>query len=154
MLGRTYLVFVKLLCVVGTSTSTLRTFNSMNTLKCRLTPVYIPLLLPTSGPVFSYKLRYNVHLGLVEMAISTNPKCTSYRNLYENTGPVTIIFVYYSAVFISAFYPILSSYGLARSTLPHIIYKMTPPVFSGWCLSFGISQLCQHIYNKYYFVQF
>ena len=65
------------------------------------------------GPVFSYKLRYIVDLGLVEMAklryivdlglvemaklryyivdlelveISTNPKLTIYRNLYENTG--------------------------------------------------------------------
>ena len=32
-----------------------------------------------SWPVFSYKLRY---IGLVEMAISTNPKPTIYRNLY------------------------------------------------------------------------
>ena len=39
------------------------------------------------GPVFSYKLRYIVGLGLVEMAISTNPKPTIYRNLYGNTGP-------------------------------------------------------------------
>ena len=38
-------------------------------------------------PVFSYKLRYIVGLGLVEMAISTNPKPTIYRNLYGNTGP-------------------------------------------------------------------
>ena len=37
--------------------------------------------------VFSYKLRYIVGFGLVEMAISTNPKPTIYRNLYENTGP-------------------------------------------------------------------
>ena len=37
--------------------------------------------------VFSYKLRYIVGFGLVEMAISTNPKHTMYRNLYENTGP-------------------------------------------------------------------
>ena len=28
-----------------------------------------------------------VGFGLVEMAISTNPKLTIYRNLYENTGP-------------------------------------------------------------------
>ena len=35
--------------------------------------------------VFSYKLRYIVGYGLVEMAISTNPKPTIYRNLYENT---------------------------------------------------------------------
>ena len=39
-----------------------------------------------SGPVFSYKLRYIVGFGLVEMAISTNPKPTIYRNLYDNTG--------------------------------------------------------------------
>ena len=38
-----------------------------------------------SGAVFSYKLRYIVGFGLVEMAISTNPKPTIYRNLYENT---------------------------------------------------------------------
>ena len=38
-------------------------------------------------PVFSYKLRYIVGIGLVKMAISTNPKPTIYRNLYENTGP-------------------------------------------------------------------
>ena len=37
------------------------------------------------GPVFSYKLRYIVGFWLVEMAISTNPKPTIYRNLYENT---------------------------------------------------------------------
>ena len=41
----------------------------------------------SSGPIFSYKLRYIVGFGLVEMAISTNPKPTIYRNLYENTGP-------------------------------------------------------------------
>ena len=32
-----------------------------------------------TGPVFSYKLRYIVGFGLVEMAISTNPKPTIYR---------------------------------------------------------------------------
>ena len=36
----------------------------------------------------SYKLRFIVGFGLVEMAISTNQKPTIYRNLYENTGPV------------------------------------------------------------------
>ena len=36
---------------------------------------------------WQYKLRYTVGFGLVEMAISTNPKPTIYRNLYENTGP-------------------------------------------------------------------
>ena len=39
------------------------------------------------GAVFSYKLRYSVGFLLVEMAISTNQKPTTYRNLYENTGP-------------------------------------------------------------------
>ena len=39
------------------------------------------------GSIFSYNLRYIVGFGLVEMAISTNPKPTIYRNLYENTGP-------------------------------------------------------------------
>ena len=38
-------------------------------------------------PVFSYKLRYIVDFGLVKMAISTNPKPTIYRNLYEITAP-------------------------------------------------------------------
>ena len=37
------------------------------------------------GPLFSYKLRYIVGFGLVEMTISTNPKPTIYRNLYEKT---------------------------------------------------------------------
>ena len=45
-----------------------------------------------SGTVFSYKLRYIVGFGLVEMAISTNQKPTIYRNLYENTGPGLISF--------------------------------------------------------------
>ena len=40
---------------------------------------------PVSWPVFSYKSRYNVGFGLVEMAISTNPKPTIYRNVYENS---------------------------------------------------------------------
>ena len=41
-----------------------------------------------TGPLFSYNLRYIVGFGLVEMAISTNPKPTIYPNLYENTGLV------------------------------------------------------------------
>ena len=40
-----------------------------------------------SGPVLSYKSRYIVGCGLVEMTISTNPKPTIYCNLYENTCP-------------------------------------------------------------------
>ena len=36
-------------------------------------------------PVFSYKLRYIAGFGLVEMAISTNPKPTIYHNVYDNT---------------------------------------------------------------------
>ena len=39
-------------------------------------------------PIFSYKLPYIVGFGLVEMAISTNPKPAIYRNLYEDTGSV------------------------------------------------------------------
>ena len=35
----------------------------------------------------SYKLRYIVGFGLVEMAISTNLKSTMYRNLFEKTDP-------------------------------------------------------------------
>ena len=37
----------------------------------------------------AHKLRYIVGFGLVEMAISTNPKPTIYCNLYENTGWTT-----------------------------------------------------------------
>ena len=36
----------------------------------------------TGDPILVY-----LGFGLVEMAISTNPKPTIYRNLYENTGP-------------------------------------------------------------------
>ena len=39
--------------------------------------------------VSSYKLHYIIGFGLVEMATSTNPKSTIYRNLYENTGVTT-----------------------------------------------------------------
>ena len=46
------------------------------------------IIIHNSGPVFSYKLRYIVGFGLVEMAISTNPKHTIYRNLYEDKGQV------------------------------------------------------------------
>ena len=42
-----------------------------------------------TGPVFSCKLRHIVGFGLVEMAISTNPKPTISRKLYENMGPET-----------------------------------------------------------------
>ena len=42
------------------------------------------------GIVFSYKLRYIVVFGLVEMTISTNPKPTIYRNLYDNMNPGVI----------------------------------------------------------------
>ena len=38
--------------------------------------------------MFLYKLRHIVGFGLIEMAISTNPKPTMCRSLYENTGPV------------------------------------------------------------------
>ena len=37
----------------------------------------------TPASAFSYKLRYVVGFGF----ISTSPKPTIYRNLYENTGP-------------------------------------------------------------------
>ena len=43
----------------------------------------------TAGPVFSYKLRYIVGFGLIEMAISTDPRPTIYRSLYENTASST-----------------------------------------------------------------
>ena len=43
-------------------------------------------LMLISVHVFSYKLRHIVGFGLVEMAISTNPKSAINRNLYENTG--------------------------------------------------------------------
>ena len=41
--------------------------------------------------VFSYTLRYIVGFGLVEVATSTNPKPTIYRNLYENTDRAGIL---------------------------------------------------------------
>ena len=41
----------------------------------------------TPGTLFSHKLRYIISFGLVEMAISTNPKHMIYRNFYENTDP-------------------------------------------------------------------
>ena len=44
----------------------------IHTLYC----IYISLPVP----VFSYKLRHIVGFGLVEIAISTNPKPTIYRN--------------------------------------------------------------------------
>ena len=45
------------------------------------------------GPEFSYKSRYIVGFGLVEMAISSQSKAYDYRNLYENTGPVLYAFL-------------------------------------------------------------
>ena len=36
---------------------------------------------------------YIVGFGLVELAISTNPKPTMYRNVYENTGPGVYIYI-------------------------------------------------------------
>ena len=61
-------------------------------------PTREPLRFYYSGAVFSYKLRCIVGFGLVEMTISTNPKPTIYRNLYENTGPVSS-FAFQSFVF-------------------------------------------------------
>ena len=43
-----------------------------------------------SGSVLSYKLGYIVGFRLAEMAISTNPEPTIYRNLHENTGDSVI----------------------------------------------------------------
>ena len=40
------------------------------------------------GPYYrTCKLQYVVGFGLVDMAITTSPKPTIYRNLYENSGP-------------------------------------------------------------------
>ena len=36
-----------------------------------------------------------VGFGLVEMAISINPKPTIYRNLYKNMGPVVYLIIAY-----------------------------------------------------------
>ena len=52
---------------------------------CVLSDVAVVVLL-RSRHVFSYKLRYIIGFGLVEMAISTNPKPMIYRNLYDNTS--------------------------------------------------------------------
>ena len=48
---------------------------------------YYQFYLTVIGPVLSYKLRYIVAFGLVEMSISTNAKPPIYRNLYGNMGP-------------------------------------------------------------------
>ena len=48
------------------------------------------LPVPAIWPVFSYKLREIVGFGVVEMAISTNPKPTIYRNLYQNTAGAVV----------------------------------------------------------------
>ena len=60
--------------------------------------LYINFSHDITGPVFSYKLRYIVGFWLVEMAISTNPKPTIYRNLYENTAPHMLEFLRYNIV--------------------------------------------------------
>ena len=44
-----------------------------------------------SESVDTYYIRYIVGFWLVEMAISTNQKPTIYRNLYENTGPGSVL---------------------------------------------------------------
>ena len=41
--------------------------------------------------LYNLQLRYNVGFGLVELAISTNPKPTMCRNLYENAEPGALI---------------------------------------------------------------
>ena len=45
-----------------------------------------------SGLQLSCKLRYIVGIGLVEIAISTNPMPMIYRNLYKDTGEENIMF--------------------------------------------------------------
>ena len=62
----------------------------------------ISLYYYTTRAVFSYKLRYIVGFGLVEMAISTNQKPMIYRNLYENTGAgyVYLHMYYYTAGYV------------------------------------------------------
>ena len=44
-----------------------------------------------AGPIFSYKLRYIVGFGLVEMAISTNPKPTIYCSLTRQRAQVSTV---------------------------------------------------------------
>ena len=46
--------------------------------------------------LFSCKLRYIVGFRLVEMAISTNPKPTIYRNLYENKDTGHAFYIEYT----------------------------------------------------------
>ena len=64
--------------------------------KKRNNPICLPRAPPrASGPaVFSYKLRYIVGSGLVVMAITTNPRPTIYRNLYENTGQLAVVWTF------------------------------------------------------------
>ena len=49
-------------------------------------PSWGPWAMCHKGLIFSYKLRYIADFGLM-IVISTNPKPTIYRNLYQNTGP-------------------------------------------------------------------
>ena len=63
------------------------TFISGNEPRCQPQNVRFEINTFEVGPAFSYKLRYIVGFRFVEMAISTNPKPTIYRNLYEKTYP-------------------------------------------------------------------
>ena len=59
------------------------------------------------GRIFvALKLRYIAGFGLVEMAISTNPKSAIYCNLYENTGLVAHQSKHPDFEFILTFFPI------------------------------------------------
>ena len=60
--------------------------TAINAINCDKGNNHADVCCPHAGPVFSYKLRYIVGFGLVEMAISTNPKPAIYRNLHESTG--------------------------------------------------------------------
>ena len=56
--------------------------------------------------VSSHKLGYIVGFGLVEMAISTNPKPTIYCHLYENTRPGAVC--YFPSHFSTSFHSVIS----------------------------------------------
>ena len=80
-------------------------------------------------PVFSYKLRYIVGFGLVEMAISTNPKPTIYRNLYENTD--------------SECHVIWENSSISRQRL--IILLLRPDVMAGYFKPLNIIKVFTHL---------
>ena len=90
--------------------------------------IYCISVCPCPGPVFSYKLRYIIGFSLVEMAISTNPKPTIYRKLYENTGPGLVLY-FWSFLLLSKRWDhvngVFSSINsdITSFSLSHVLYR-------------------------------